>query len=124
MAGWLADSRPFYLPLAALLARTVSLGFCVFMLEGGAVSISSISNLFQKTGATTQKTVFCKPFLAKVAKYFWRTLHLHFGKSCSGQCRAFVNRYRPLQTLVNFTLRNVGMASFHHRLCVHSHENS
>ncbi len=49
LAGWLADSRPFYLPLAALLARTVSLGFCVFMLEGGAVSISSIADCFFTT---------------------------------------------------------------------------
>ena len=49
LAGWLADSHPFYLPLAALLARTVSLGFCVFMLEGGAVSISSIADCFFTT---------------------------------------------------------------------------
>lgn len=49
LAGWLADSRPVYLPLAALLARTVSLGFCVFMLEGGAVSISSIADCFFTT---------------------------------------------------------------------------
>ena len=49
LAGWLANSRPFYLPLAALLARTVSLGFCVFMLEGGAVSISSIADCFFTT---------------------------------------------------------------------------
>ena len=49
LAGWLADSRPFYLPLAALLARTVSLGFCVFMLEGWAVSISSIADCFFTT---------------------------------------------------------------------------
>ena len=49
LAGWLADSRPFYLPLAALLARTVSLGFCVCMLEGGAVSISSIADCFFTT---------------------------------------------------------------------------
>ena len=49
LAGWLADSRPFYLPLATLLARTVSLGFCVFMLEGGAVSISSIADCFFTT---------------------------------------------------------------------------
>jgi len=49
LAGWLADSRPFYLPLAALLARTVSLGFCVFMLEGRAVSISSIADCFFTT---------------------------------------------------------------------------
>ena len=49
LAGWLADSRPFYLPLAALLARTVSVGFCVFMLEGGAVSISSIADCFFTT---------------------------------------------------------------------------
>ena len=49
LAGWLADSRPFYLPLAALLARTVSLGFCVFMLEGVAVSISSIADCFFTT---------------------------------------------------------------------------
>ncbi len=49
LAGWLADSRPVYLPLAALLARTVSLGFCAFMLEGGAVSISSIADCFFTT---------------------------------------------------------------------------
>ena len=49
LAGWLADSRPVYLPLATLLARTVSLGFCVFMLEGGAVSISSIADCFFTT---------------------------------------------------------------------------
>lgn len=56
---------------------------------------------FWDTINNTQKVVFCKPFLAKVAKYFWRKLHLHFGESCSGQSRAFVNRNRPLQTLVN-----------------------
>ena len=31
--------------------------------------------------------VFCKPKLAKVAKYFWRMLHLHFGESCNGLAR-------------------------------------
>lgn len=49
LAGWLADSHPVYLPLAALLARTVSLGFCTFMLEGGAVSLSSIADCFFTT---------------------------------------------------------------------------
>jgi len=28
--------------------------------------------------------VFCKPKLAKVAKYFWRMLHLQNGESCNG----------------------------------------
>ena len=35
--------------------------------------------------------VFCKCFLAKVAKYFWRMLHLQIGESCkalTGSCPA------------------------------------
>lgn len=32
-------------------------------------------------------SVFCKPKLAKVAKNFWRMLHLHFGESCNGLAR-------------------------------------
>ena len=35
--------------------------------------------------------VFCKHFLAKVAKYFWRMLHLQIGESCkasTGSCPA------------------------------------
>ena len=35
--------------------------------------------------------VFCKYFLAKVAKYFWRMLHLQIGESCkasTGSCPA------------------------------------
>ena len=28
------------------------------------------------------RDVFCKYFLAKVAKYFWRMLHLQIGESC------------------------------------------
>ena len=37
------------------------------------------------------KHVFCKYFLAKVAKYFWRMLHLQIGESCkasTGSCPA------------------------------------
>ena len=49
LAGWLADSRPVYLPIAALLARTLSLSFCVFSLEGGAVSLCSIADCFFTT---------------------------------------------------------------------------
>ena len=49
LAGWLADSRPVYLPTAALLARTLSLSFCVFSLEGGAVSLCSIADCFFTT---------------------------------------------------------------------------
>ena len=49
LAGWLADSRPVYLPMAALLARTISLSFCVFSLEGGAVSLCSIADCFFTT---------------------------------------------------------------------------
>jgi len=49
LAGWLADSRPVYLPMAALLARTLSLSFCVFSLEGGAVSLCSIADCFFTT---------------------------------------------------------------------------
>ena len=26
--------------------------------------------------------VFCKPFLDKIAKYFWTLLQVHFGQSC------------------------------------------
>lgn len=35
----------------------------------------------------TQSAVFCKTFLAKIAKHFWRMLHLQIGESCkaSGQ---------------------------------------
>ena len=36
-------------------------------------------------------TVFCKHFFAKVAKYFWRMLHLQIGESCkasTGSCPA------------------------------------
>ena len=39
----------------------------------------------------TRKDVFCKHFLAKVAKYFWRMLHLQIGESCkasTGSCPA------------------------------------
>ena len=38
-----------------------------------------------------QSAVFCKHFLAKVAKYFWRMLHLQIGESCkasTGSCPA------------------------------------
>ena len=49
LAGWLADSCPVYLPMAALLARTISLSFCVFSLEGGAVSLCSIADCFFTT---------------------------------------------------------------------------
>ena len=35
------------------------------------------------------KPVFCKPFLAKVAKHFWRMLHRHFGESCNGLVSRF-----------------------------------
>lgn len=39
----------------------------------------------ENLGATARSadiTVFCNPFLEKVAKYFWRMLHLQNGESC------------------------------------------
>jgi DNA-binding CsgD family transcriptional regulator len=49
LAGWLADTYPVYLPLTALIAKTVSLGFCVFWLEGGNVGLSNIADCFFTT---------------------------------------------------------------------------
>ena len=49
LAGWLADTYPVYLPLTALLAKTMSLGFCVFLLEGGNVGLSNIADCFFTT---------------------------------------------------------------------------
>ncbi|MBR4909028.1 MAG: hypothetical protein IKZ43_08470 [Acidaminococcaceae bacterium] len=49
LAGWLADKYPLYLPLTALLAKTMSLGFCVFLLEGGNVGLSNIADCFFTT---------------------------------------------------------------------------
>ena len=49
LAGWLADTWPVYLPLTALLAKTASLGFCVFILEGGAMILSDIADCFFTT---------------------------------------------------------------------------
>ena len=34
--------------------------------------------------------VFCKHFLEKVAKYFWRKLHLQIGESCKAALVAFL----------------------------------
>lgn len=49
LAGWLADTWPVYLPLTAVLAKTASLGFCVFVLEGGAMILSDIADCFFTT---------------------------------------------------------------------------
>ena len=43
--------------------------------------------------------VFCKHFLEKNAKYFWRMLHLQIGESCkalTGSCSA---SHKPLQII-------------------------
>ena len=33
--------------------------------------------------------VFCKHFLEKVAKYFWRMLHLQIGESCKASAGSY-----------------------------------
>ena len=71
LAGWLADSRPVYLPMAALLARTISLSFCVFSLEGGAVSLCSIADCF----FTTFLIVFVIWLFITVAPYMPNAEH-------------------------------------------------
>ncbi|MDY3023200.1 MAG: hypothetical protein SOS50_13775, partial [Oliverpabstia sp.] len=45
------------------------------------------------------KDIFCKHFLEKNAKYFWRMLHLQIGESCkalTGSCSA---SHKPLQII-------------------------
>lgn len=37
-------------------------------------------------------TVFCKHFLEKNAKYFWRMLHLQIGESCKAFARSAQER--------------------------------
>ncbi|MBO5179127.1 MAG: LytTR family transcriptional regulator DNA-binding domain-containing protein [Clostridia bacterium] len=37
---------------------------------------------FMKCHQSYVVSVFCKPFLDKIAKYFWTLLQVHFGQSC------------------------------------------
>ena len=37
----------------------------------------------------THYFVFCKHFLEKVAKYFWRMLHLQIGESCKASAGSY-----------------------------------
>ena len=39
--------------------------------------------------------VFCKHFLEKVAKYFWRMLHLQIGEKCKAFPKALRNGAAP-----------------------------
>ena len=48
---------------------------------------------------SSHNVVFCKHFLEKNAKYFWRMLHLQIGESCkalTGSCSA---SHKPLQII-------------------------
>ena len=38
--------------------------------------------LFDRKHASSGQAVFCKHFLEKIAKYFWRMLHLQIGEYC------------------------------------------
>ena len=38
-------------------------------------------------------TVFCKHFLEKNAKYFWRMLHLQIGESCKASAGSYSASY-------------------------------
>ena len=69
LAGWLADTYPVYLPLTALLAKTLSLGFCVFLLEGGNVGLSNIADCF----FTTFLIVFLIWLFIKLASHVSRS---------------------------------------------------
>ena len=56
---------------------------------------------WKQPAAIAQKfmAVFCKHFLEKNAKYFWRMLHLQIGESCkalTGSCSA---SHKPLQII-------------------------
>ena len=45
------------------------------------------------------QAVFCKHFLEKNAKYFWRMLHLQIGESCKASAGSYPASHKPLQTI-------------------------
>lgn len=47
------------------------------------------------------KTVFCKPFLNKIAKTFCRLLHLHFVGNCKTSAGSYSASHKPLQSIFN-----------------------
>ena len=47
------------------------------------------------------RLVFCKHFLEKNAKYFWRMLHLQIGEYCKAWPAATLPAAWPLQTVFN-----------------------
>ena len=58
-----------------------------------------IEKILKSIKVRNKKTVFCKHFLEKNAKYFWRMLHLQIGESCkalTGSCSA---SHKPLQII-------------------------
>ena len=44
-------------------------------------------------------TVFCKPFLHKIAKSFCRLLHLHFVGNCKTTAGSYSASHKPLQII-------------------------
>ena len=47
----------------------------------------SALDIMDKNGIAYNIVVFCKPFLEKVAKHFWRLLHLQKGGKCRRSMR-------------------------------------
>lgn len=45
------------------------------------------------------QTVFCKPFLHKIAKSFCRLLHLHFVGNCKTTAGSYSASHKPLQII-------------------------
>ena len=48
-----------------------------------------LPNYFNINSNYQGKAVFCKHFLEKVAKYFWRMLHLQIGESCKASAGSY-----------------------------------
>ena len=47
----------------------------------------------KKRFSTFNNSVFCKHFLEKNAKYFWRMLHLQIGESCKASAGSYSASY-------------------------------
>ena len=57
------------------------------------------------------KTVFCKPFLDKVAKYFWTKLHVQIGQSCKALASLEQTSQTSLADIMKFYSTRYGNGS-------------
>ncbi|WP_207708186.1 hypothetical protein [[Clostridium] scindens] len=55
-----------------------------FRMRGTAIPFLAVQNTID---------VFCKHFLEKNAKYFWRMLHLQIGESCKASAGSYSASY-------------------------------